>query len=187
MGEAFGKRLNRLGRARPLLYRQGRFEDVTDSLLRLMADARDVDQRIAVRATLASHYQFIGNKAAALQTISEQIDEKPDDLQSLIALAEHFHYCQVDLFKAADAVERALAVATAQSFLVRQVLGTRMRIALETGEFELASDSLSRLIDYKPPEGALDVAYERDFIKRIPPGVIEPALIARYIELLPAE
>lgn len=185
MGESFLKRLNKLNRVRPEFYRQARFGEVEEALQRLIADASDADQRNNARAALSSHYQFKGNNVAALKVINEQINEKPDDVQALIALTEHHHYAQVDLVKAADAVERALAFATIQALLVRQVLGVRMRIALESGNFDVASDSLVRLVEYMPPAHSLDVAYERDFLEMIPPGAIDSTLIKRYSALVP--
>ncbi len=183
MGESFWKRLNKLRRVRPALYRQARFGAVEEALQRLIADAGDADQRNNARATLSSHYQFTGNNVAALKVINEQLNEKPDDVQALIAMTEHHHYAQVDLVKAADAVERALVLAIEQALLVRQVLGVRMRIALESGKFDVAGDSLVRLVEYVPPTHSLDVAYERDFLDMIPPGSIDAALIERYSAL----
>jgi len=129
---------------------------------------------------------FIGDDAAALRTIEEQISEKPDDVVSLIDLTEPFHYYQVDLLKAAEAVERALAMAAEQSLLVRQVLCARMRIALETSNFDVARDSLVCLVEYKPRAHSVDVAYEHDFMERIPRGAIDPDLVDRYRALLSA-
>ena len=118
-------------------------------------------------------------------SVDGRVDEKPDDVQALIALTEHHQYPQVDLVKAADAAERALALAIEQALLVRQVLGVRMRIALERGNFDVASESLVRLVEYVSPTHSLDVAYERDFLEMIPPGAIESALIERYSALVP--
>ncbi len=184
MGEAFDKRLRRLERGLPSFYRQKRFSDVHEALQRLLIDANGVDQRVGVRAVLTRHYHFVQDDDAALRAISDQIAEKPNDLLSLIDLAEHFHYHQVDLQKAADAVERALAAAVKQGLLVRQVLGVRLRIALETANFDIVGDSLSRLVEYQPIGQSLDVAYESDFIERIPSGSIDVELIERYRALL---
>ncbi len=61
-----------------------------------------------------------------------------------------------------------------------------MRIALETSNFDIARDSLERLIEYKSPAHSVDVAYEADFVERIPSGAIDAALVKRYTELLPS-
>lgn len=182
--EAFWKRLNRLHRERPSLYRQGRFDEVEDAANRLIADATDAEQRNNARSILVDLYHFRGDFDAALAAIEAQIEEKADDLQAWLALTEHHHYAKIDLPKAADAVEKTLSLATQQVLLVRQVLGVRMRIALETGAFDKASETLSSLIDYEPPAHSLDVAYEGDFLAKIPAGAVDAALIAKYTGLL---
>ncbi len=154
MSESFAKRLRTLERARPSLYRQKRFGEVMEALQRLLADACSVDQRISVRSRLLTHYRFIGDDAAALRTIDEQIGEKADDVVSLIDLTEHFHYYQVDLLKAAESVERALAMATDQSLLVRQVLGVRNAHSAGDEQFRHCS-RFSRATDRVQVAGAL--------------------------------
>ncbi len=186
MGESFWKRLKRLERVRPSLYRQGRFDEVKDVAHRLIADAHDAEQRNNARSILVSHHQYLGDFEAALAVIEAQIEEKADDLQAWLALTEHHHYAKVDLARAANAAETTLSLATQQAVLVRQVLGVRMRIALATGDFDKANETLSRLIDYNPPAHSLDVAYEGDFLENVPAGAIDAALISRYSELLSA-
>lgn len=186
MGESFWKRLNRLQRVRPSFYRQGRFDEVEDAARRLIADSNDAERRNSARAVLVSHYQFQGDFDAALALIEAQIEDKTDDLQAWLALTEHHHYAKVDLASAAAAVETTLSLAIQQTLLVRQVLGVRMRIALATGAFDKASETLARLIEYAPPAHSLDVAYEGDFLENVPVGAIDPTLITKYSELLAA-
>ena len=82
MGQSFWKRLNKLQRVRPSLYRQERFEEVEDAVRRLIADASDAEQRNNARAILSSHHQFRGNLDGALSVIEAQIGENSNDLQA---------------------------------------------------------------------------------------------------------
>jgi len=186
VGETFWTRLNTLQRVRPSLYRQGRFDEMEDAVHRLIADGHDAAQRNNARSILVSLHQYRGDFEPALAVIEAQIEEKADDLQAWLALTEHHHYAKADLARATNAVEMTLSLATQQAFLVRQVLGVRMRIALATCDFDKANETLSRLIDYKPPAHSLDVAYEVDFLENVPAGAIDAALISRYSELLSA-
>ena len=185
MSEEFWKQLGELDRARPSLYRQDRLHEFEATLLHLLASAVGLDQEWGARASLVSHYHFVHNEGAALNLLGEQLRVDPQNLEALIGLTEHYHYHQVNRIKSAEVVELALGQATKQQAFVRQVLGIRIRLALEGADFERVSDSFSQLIEYNPSSVGVDVAFERDFLDHIPTGAVNESLIDRYKELLP--
>lgn len=165
-------------------YKAKRFSEVEHSLKQFIAKAIGQEQVAVARSSLVNHYHFVEDYESALSLLHEQLREYPSDWLALIGLTSHFHYYQVDLTEAAAAVEAALAQATRQQSFVRQTLGDRMRIALLNADFGLATATLEQLIAYSPPADSIDVAYEGDFIKDIPHGMIDRFLVARYEALI---
>ena len=184
MRDAFQQQLRQIGRAQSAAYRDGRFAEVEAKLNALLNDAADDTERALVWAHLAGHHQVCAlevDPAAvhrALHALQTAAQLQPDDALNWLALAEHFHYHDVNLDEAARHVETALAAAQREGNLLRQTLGVRIRIALKRLDMATVQASLEALLSVV--SGNLDVALEDDFLASIPPGGISADLVARY-------
>lgn len=167
----------------PAAYRQKRFEEVEAKLLNILAISNGTEQRLCALDMLVNHYHLVGKMQLALNAIHERISAAPQQVEGLLGLAEHFHYYEVDLARAAKYIEAALQEGFAQGEFVRQVLGVRIRIALARKDYSIVKESIAMLLDYRPTPGKIDVALEQDFVSEIPAGVVDSEVLNRYVAL----
>lgn len=184
MKSALLKHAIQLDTMRPSLYREKRFEEVEHGLQQLLALAANPEEVWHIKSLLISHYYFLNDDNRSLQLIDEHLKQGGAVLQALIALAEHYHYYQIDVKKAACAIEKALVEALTLGSQVRQVLGIRIRIALLNEDYRLVEDSLKQLVEYKLQKNALDVAFETDFVEAISIAEVSQDLVRQYKGIL---
>ncbi len=156
------------------------------NLADLDACAQSHEEQAHALHCATSLYHLMGDAARAEKAIRASIELEPDSAQHWLGLTEHFHYHDVDLARAAQYVEVALVKALAEGMQVRQVLGTRIRIALEQASYGSIEDSLMQLVGYQCMPGSCDVAYETDFVARIPAGAVPDCLVRQYQDLADA-
>jgi hypothetical protein len=173
-----------ISQRRAAAYSEERYKEFEAELNAFYLEAQDDDQRFSATSMLADHYHQTKADGRALAAIRQSITIFPERVEAWLALAEHFHYYQINLDEAASAIEVALQKAIVENCQVRQVLGVRIRIALERGEYGVVNDSLARLVEYKVPKGGFDVALERDFVSRIPEQTVDEKLLRQYEALL---
>ena len=123
---------------------------------------------------------MLGRADEALQVLQEQVERKPEEPFYLLCLAEHFHYHQVDLARAKDQIGDAILKAKANGTFVYQSLAVQARLAIETQDWPLLSETLIELTCYEHRAGNVDVFPESEFLARIPEGVVKPNLIDAY-------
>ncbi|MBY0572857.1 MAG: hypothetical protein K2P84_04190 [Undibacterium sp.] len=169
--------------SRPL-YAADRFDDVEKLLSNLLEFAKTNDEKDLVFSELVNHYHRAKKLLDAKTLLKERIELAPDRVSGWLGMAEHFHYHDVDLDRASENIEIALRNAIVQKELVRQVLGVRIRIALEQGKYEVVNQSLRELVDYQVPEAGLDVGFEKDFVSQIPVHLVDEAILNRYMKMI---
>jgi hypothetical protein len=171
-----------------------RSADLRPLLRTALQDAMEPADRAYVLGKLAGEYHLQLSKMAfdvahrkdfeeAESVIRDWIMAVPKDPYPWLVLAEHFHYYATDLDKALTAASKAAELAEADGSFVRQANGTRIRIALQMHKYKDVAESLSAIINTQLIPGAVDVAPETDFLKRIPEGSVDPELIKRYREI----
>ena len=185
MRDAFEQAMRQLGRLQTAAYRDKRFSEVEVRLNDLLADAVDDEERACIWHHLAGHHHLLASMNAdpaadqrALEALQTCVQLCPDDTLYWLSLAEHFHYNDENLEEAARYSDVAVGKAMIEGNLIRQTLGTRVRIALKCDDMETVHASLEALVNQAP--GKLDVALEDDFVSRIPPGGVPAELLARY-------
>ena len=183
MSLTFFEESRQIGDRTPIAYREKRFAEIEEALLKLVDRAEDTEQKVHALLSLGTHYHFVENLPAAEKAIEALIQADPQEVLGWLGLAEHFHYYDEDFERAASNIEIALAKALAKKELVRQVLGARIRIALLNSDYALVHASLAALIEYQKLAGAIDVAFEKDFISQIPPHTVDMELLDRYVAL----
>ena len=169
--------------------------DLKPVLRSALRAARDDEERAFIQSRLAGELQLELAKLPSDSRHKARFDEveallrrcvelQPDDPYYRIRLAEHFHYYASDLRKALEAINAAVEKAEKNGTFVRQAHGTRIRIALDLKDYPIVEKSLEVLTSYSPLPGSPDVAPEKDFLKKIPPGAIRNDLVARYKAIL---
>lgn len=169
--------------------------DLKPALRSALQAARDDDETAFILSRIAGELQLELAKAPSDRTHKARFDEveallrrcvelQPNDPYYRIRLAEHFHYYASDLKKALEAVNAAVEKAETNRMFVRQAHGTRIRIALDLKDYLTVEKSLEVLSSYSPSPGSPDVAPEKDFLKRLPPGAVPDDLVARYKAIL---
>lgn len=141
-------------------YRQLGFE-----LGHLFAEARRYDEELLLSARLMERY--------------------PDDVRPAISRAMTFYYCLDDLGEALRCINVALERARRTGFFRREALGDKARILLELGRGDELSDVLEEIMSLKMTKDIPDIARERDFVDRAPPGFIREDVLARYNQFRP--
>jgi hypothetical protein len=180
--DTFVEKFSGIGRRRLSAHREGRMHSFEQELRDLCSSAETTEEKFYCALEWASHYHFVQQDSLALDSIKEGIALCPERVEAWLGLTEHYHYYDVDQELAAFYVEAALEKAEAENAFVRQVLGVRIRIALERGQFDVVNESLARLIAYRKPPHSVDVAYEDDFVSRIPVGAVDEDVLQRYQE-----
>lgn len=180
MRQIFLDAIERFDSERYSLCRDGKFEAVEMKLQELLALAVGVDEKQHVFGMLANHYNLVDDAPRALRALQDRLALCPESAQSWLGLAEYFHYHDIDLAKASENIEIALEKSLAEGVQVVQVLGARIRIALEMKDYARVNDSLSHLLEYTHPPGSIDVAPESDFISQLPHEAVDADLLARY-------
>jgi tetratricopeptide (TPR) repeat protein len=179
------KNIMSLYEKREKYYKEKRFVEFEQFLKDLLLICESDADRFDVLELLSQHYHVLEDDKSALLAIQERVSLCPNRTEAWLALAEHYHYHDINLEKAATAIESALSIAIVEKCQVRQILGVRIRIALARVDYDMVSNSLSILLDYKVPKNGFDVALEYDFIPRIPVNVIDNDILDRYTAMRP--
>lgn len=170
----------------PIAYREERFDDVERELLSLIDTAVGDEEKYQAFGMLAQHYNspLVNNFPLAEEAMRKCIEVIPERADAWLNLAEHFHYCREDLDCAARYIEVALEKGLATGERVRQILGSRIRIAIAQRNYPIVNVSLKKLVDYQPESGAFDVGLESDFIPKIPSHLVDDQILSLYMGMV---
>lgn len=140
----------------------------------------DMAARIFLMSELAGEYDERGEYDKSERVLQERIRISGGAAQSWISLAEHYHYASRDLTAARETIEKAIQSALAEGAFIRQAAGIRVRIALALGDYQCVEETLRLLLTDEARTSHPDVAYETDFLSRIPGDLIDREVIGRY-------
>lgn len=157
--------------------------DVTGILQAALQDTDDLDEKLYILSRLASECQLLSKLEAAEIAIKKQVDLDPNNTEAWLQLATHYYRYAHDLHKSLSTVEVAVENATREGNFVRQAHAERIRIALEIKNYQVVEDSLTKLIEYAPKTGSIDVELESDFLPRIPVNRVRNDLVELYRKL----
>jgi tetratricopeptide (TPR) repeat protein len=161
--------------------------DVTGMLQAALRDTEDMDEKLYILSRLASECQLLGKLEAAEDAIKKQIDLDSGNPEAWLQLAAHYYRYAHDLPKSLSTVEVAVEKAAREGNFVRQAHAERIRIALETKNYQVVENSLAKLIEYTPKPGSIDVELESDFLPRIPASAVRNDLVESYKKLAHAK
>src|SRR5262249_30838363 len=108
--------------------------------------------------------------------------DDPNDPLPMITLADQKLYHEERPQAAMPFIERALEAARRSGDFQRQALGTKARIALALERYDVVEGVLKDIMSLKISPDCIDVGREVDFLRRVPPGSIDPEVARQYDE-----
>ena len=129
---------------------------------------------------LASLMERAGHNSDALVILDELLRVHPDDVRHAIGKSGIYLYTLDRPDKALECIDIALERAYRTGFFRREALGDKARILLKLGRGDELSDVLEEIMSLQMTKDIPDIARERDFVDRAPPGFIREDALARY-------
>jgi len=136
----------------------------------------------ALRSLLASAHRDRGDYVAAEAVYLADAETGHDRWRPLIALANQKLYDEARPEDAMRVIDRAVAAAMAAGLFRREALGVKARIAAELEDYAAVENVLRQIMALAFTRGNADVGAERDFLDRLPPASIDPAVARAYDE-----
>ena len=121
----------------------------------------------------------------AIQTLDQVSDRYPDDVRAVMGKASIYFWRLDQPEQALECIDVALERARRTGFSRREALGDKARILLKLSRGDELSDVLEEIMSLQMVPGIPDVARERDFVDRAPPGLIRKNVLERYNEFCP--
>lgn len=154
--------------------------DHSGSLLELLGPDVSEEGRLLIESTLVYEYQRRERFREAEQILVRHAQGNGSHPYPYIALAEHFHYFDVDRRKALRHIAVAIRKAQQAREFGYQALGVQARLAIETKQWRLLKQTIAALTGYRHKTGKPDVFPETDFIARIPRGKVPAHVVGQY-------
>jgi hypothetical protein len=129
---------------------------------------------------LAGIYKMAGRYDDAERIYLMLSDQLPDEPVPLMCLAGQKLYFEDDPAAAMPVIDRAIEAAYRSGNFRRAVLGVKARIALAQEKFNVVEDVLRRLLQLTHDKRGVDIALERDFFDRLPPGAINETVARQF-------
>jgi tetratricopeptide (TPR) repeat protein len=157
-------------------------QEIVDKIANRMKAESDEETTQSLAFILASEFgrqERYGEAETILLNLSER---NPAEPYPLIALAEQKLYYEEKPDEALEIVESAIERARASGNFRRNALGVKARIAEKLQRYDLIADIIREIMTIKFAESRIDVGLERDFVDRLPSGVVAAELVQQYDE-----
>ncbi len=159
--------------------------DLVIDIVAQRADQEEGEVHLFLVYELAGLLNEAGRSAEAIQLLEQTLDRYPDEVRpALIMTSIHL----ITLERPEDAlmsIEVALERARRSGAFLREALGNKARILLELSRGNDLSDVLEEIMSVQVRPSVPDIARERDFVDRAPPGLIRANVLERYNEFRP--
>jgi tetratricopeptide (TPR) repeat protein len=156
--------------------------EIIDEIRNRMRVESDPEALRSLEFILADEFRQQERYREAEGVLLDISERSPAEPYPLIALAEQKLYYEGRLEEALEIVEKALERARASGTFRRNALGMKARIAEKLRRYDLISGILREILTMKGSVRLVDVGVERDFVDRLPAGVIEAELLQEYDE-----
>jgi hypothetical protein len=157
-------------------------QEIVDKITNRMGAENDKEIVRTLALILASEFRRQERYGEAENILLDLSQRDPVEPYPLIELAEQKLYYEEKLDEALEIVEKAVERARASGNFRRNALGVKARIAEKLQRYDLIADVLREIMTIRFAESRVDVGVERDFVDRLPSGVIDKALLRRYDE-----
>ena len=160
--------------------RAGGFPNVARAVEARLQTEVDEEVRHSLNFELAGAYNMTGRYGEAEHIYLMLSDQSPDEPVPLMCLAGQKLYFEEDPAAAMPVIDRAIEAAYRSSNFRRAALGVKARIALALERFDVVEDVLRRLLQLTHDKRGADIAVERDFFDRLPPGAINETVAGQF-------
>jgi hypothetical protein len=157
-------------------------QQIIDKIMNRVGVESDKETVRSLAFILASEFRRQERYGEAENILLDLSEQNPVEPYPLIELAGQKLYDEQKLDEALEIVEKAVERARASGNFRRNALGVKARIAEKLQRYDLIADVLGEIMTIKFAESRIDVGVERDFVDRLPSGVIEAALLQQYDE-----
>jgi tetratricopeptide (TPR) repeat protein len=140
----------------------------------------DEEIRSSLNFELAGIYKMAGRYDEAERIYLMLFNQSPDEPMPLISLAGQKLYYEEDPAAAMPVIDRAIEAAYRSNNFRRLALGVKARIALAQEKYDVVEGVLRRLLQLTHDKRGVDIAPERDFFDRLPPGAINETVARRF-------
>ena len=154
--------------------------NVASAIEARLESEEDEEIRSSLNFELAGIYKMAGRYDEAERIYLMLFNQSPDEPMPLISLAGQKLYFGEEPAAAMPVIDRAIEAAYRSANFRRATLGVKARIALAQGKFSVVEDVLRRLLQLTHDKRGVDIAPERDFFDRLPPGVINETVARRF-------
>jgi len=154
--------------------------DHSGFILQLLSRSVSEDERLLLESTLVTEYQRQERFSEAETILERHARGNGSHPYPYIALAEHFHYFDVNRRKALSHIAVAIRKARRAREFGYQALGVQARLAIETKQWRLVKQTIAALTKYRHRTGRPDVFPETDFLARIPRGKVPTKVVGQY-------
>jgi tetratricopeptide (TPR) repeat protein len=158
----------------------GGFPNVARAIVARLQTETDEEIRRKLNFELAGAYNMTGRYDEAERIYLMLFDLSPDEPVPLMCLAGQKLYFEEDPAAAMPVIDRAIEAAYRSCNFRRATLGVKARIALAQGKFGVVEEVLRRLLQLTHDKRGVDIAPERDFFDRLPPGAINETVARRF-------
>jgi tetratricopeptide (TPR) repeat protein len=178
--EKYRRKMEPVGRWVEDARRTGGDVNVARAIEARLESEPDQEVRSSLNFELAMAYKMTGRYREAERIYLMLFNQSPDEPMPLISLAGQKLYFEDDPAAAMGVIDRAIEAAYRSANFRRLALGVKARIALAQEKFDVVEDVLRRLLQLTHDKRGVDIAPERDFFDRLPPGAINETVARRF-------
>ena len=163
------------------LRREDRERDLSSHIEAMLRQHWPEDDARVLRGELIGELHRHDRLVEAESLLRAEIEREPSEPFHSLALAEHFHYYDVNLSESLSHVAQAIVKAATDGKFMYQALGVQARLAIEAQDWPLLEATLVKLATYEHVPGNADVFPETDFVSRIPAGAVAEEALTSYL------
>ncbi len=163
------------------LRKENRDRDLSSHIETMLRQRWPEDDASVLRGELVGELHRHDRLVEAEALLRAEIEREPSEPFHSLALAEHFHYYDVNLSESLGHVAHAITKAASDGKFMYQALGVQARLAIETQDWPLLEATLVMLATYEHAPGDVDVFPEMDFVSRIPAGAVAAEALSSYL------
>jgi hypothetical protein len=157
-------------------------DEIVEKIKSRLRNEDDQESARLLAFILAGEFREQQRYAEAEHVMLDLSERDQAEPYPLISLAGQKLYDEQKPDEALGIIDKAIERARASGAFRRNALGVKARIAEKLQRYDLIPDILREIMTIKFAESRVDVGVERDFVDRLPAGVVDAALLQQYDE-----
>lgn len=146
-----------------------------DSLVAYLTEQLEVsdkEDRPGITSFLVHELVMQGKFHHAEKILIAMTHEFPDEVLLWHDLAHIYSNKKGDAFQAWEFAKKAEVASHRQGRFIVHTLNMQCRLARKMDDFPLLTETIEKLLAYKPVRGSMDSVYENDFLHNLPDGAV---------------